>query len=129
MALTSPPSPFSAGVGRTGTFITIEHVLEQVKKENSANIPQVINKIRQQRMKMVQTVVGSCVNAQSELIQISQCIGHELAIKPTPNPLFSPYSSPILPIPPTLSKSPTFHICTYTHRTSTSSSMMPFWSQ
>ena len=50
--------PLSAGVGRTGIFITIDHVLEQVKKENSVNIPQVINKIRQQRMKMVQTVVG-----------------------------------------------------------------------
>ena len=50
--------PFSAGVGRTGTFITIDHVLEQVRKENSVNIPQVINKIRRQRMKMVQTVVG-----------------------------------------------------------------------
>ena len=66
--------PFSAGVGRTGTFITIEHVLEQVKRENSVNIPEVINKIRRQRMKMVQTVVGGvcrwCVNSQSELIQI-----------------------------------------------------------
>jgi len=58
VALTPPPSPISAGVGRTGTFITIEHVLEQVKKEKSVNIPQVINKIRQQRMMMVQNVVG-----------------------------------------------------------------------
>jgi len=58
VALTSP-SPFSAGVGRTGTFITIDHVLEQVKKERSVNIPQVINKIRQQRMMMVQNVVGA----------------------------------------------------------------------
>ena len=58
MALTSPPSSFSAGVGRTGTFITIEHVLEQVKKEKSVNIPEVINKIRRQRMMMVQNVVG-----------------------------------------------------------------------
>ena len=58
VALTSPPSPSSAGVGRTGTFITIDHVLEQVRKEYSVNIPQAINRIRQQRMKMVQTVVG-----------------------------------------------------------------------
>ena len=55
---TTPPFPFSAGVGRTGIFITIDHVLEQVKEENSVNIPHVINKIRRQRMKMVQTVVG-----------------------------------------------------------------------
>ena len=57
---------FSAGVGRTGTFITIDHVLEQVRKENSVNIPEVINKIRRQRMKMVQTVVGGmCMHHQN----------------------------------------------------------------
>ena len=48
----------SAGVGRTGTFITIDHVLEQVGKENVVDIPGVINKIRHQRMKLVQTVVS-----------------------------------------------------------------------
>ena len=50
---------FSAGVGRTGTFITIDHVLEQVEKEVVVDIPGVINKIRTQRMKLVQTVVGT----------------------------------------------------------------------
>ena len=50
--------PYSAGVGRTGTFITIDHILEQVKKENKIDIPGVINKIRHQRMKLVQTVVS-----------------------------------------------------------------------
>ena len=48
----------SAGVGRTGTFITIDHVLEQVEKEGVVDIAGVINKIRTQRMKLVQTVVG-----------------------------------------------------------------------
>ena len=52
----------SAGVGRTGvgrtwTFITIDHVLEQMGKEGVVDIAGVINKIRQQRMKLVQTVV------------------------------------------------------------------------
>ena len=50
--------PYSAGVDRTGTFITIDHILEQVKKENKIDIPGVINKIRHQRMKLVQTVVS-----------------------------------------------------------------------
>ena len=49
--------PSSAGVGRTGTFITIDHVLEQIEKEGVVDIPGVIQKIREQRMKMVQTVV------------------------------------------------------------------------
>ena len=47
----------SAGVGRTGTFITIDHVLEQLGREKMVDIPCIINKIRHQRMKMVQTVV------------------------------------------------------------------------
>ena len=44
-------------MGRTGTFITIDHILEQAGKEGVVNIPGVINKIRHQRMKLVQTVV------------------------------------------------------------------------
>ena len=48
---------YSAGVGRTGTFITIDNVLEQVAKEGMVDISGTIIKIRQQRMKMVQTVV------------------------------------------------------------------------
>ena len=48
---------YSAGIGRTGTFITIDHVLEQIERENLVGIPGVIQSIRQQRMKMVQTVV------------------------------------------------------------------------
>ena len=47
----------SAGVGRTGTFITIDHILEQVGREGVVDIPGVINKIRRQRMKLVQTLV------------------------------------------------------------------------
>ena len=53
----------SAGVGRTGTFITIDNVLEQVSKEGVVDISGTVIKIRQQRMKMVQTVVRTCVNS------------------------------------------------------------------
>ena len=51
---------FSAGVGRTGAFICIDYVLEQVKKENMVDIAGAINKMRHQRMLMVQTSVSSC---------------------------------------------------------------------
>ena len=47
----------SAGVGRTGTFVTIDCVLEQTEKQGMVNIPGVIQKIRKQRVNMVQTVV------------------------------------------------------------------------
>ena len=61
LSLSLSLSPPSAGVGRTGTFITIDHALEQVGKGNVVDIPGVINKIRNQRMKLVQTVVSVCV--------------------------------------------------------------------
>ena len=49
----------SAGVGRTGTFIVIDNVLEQIEKEQVVDIPGAITKVRQRRMKMVQTHVRS----------------------------------------------------------------------
>ena len=48
----------SAGVGRTGTFICIDNVLDQIKKEEVVDIAGAINKMRHQRMKMVQTPVS-----------------------------------------------------------------------
>ena len=48
---------YSAGVGRTGTFIAMDLALEQAKKEGVVDIAGVINKLRHQRMNMVQTAV------------------------------------------------------------------------
>ena len=50
----------SAGAGRTGIFICIDNVLEQIKKEKVVDIAGAINKMRHQRMKMVQTYVSQC---------------------------------------------------------------------
>ncbi|CAI8010576.1 Receptor-type tyrosine-protein phosphatase alpha [Geodia barretti] len=46
----------SAGVGRTGTLITIDCVLEQLQEEKVVDIAGVIIHLRTQRMKMVQSL-------------------------------------------------------------------------
>ena len=45
-------------MGRTGTFICIDNVQEQIKKEQMVDIAGAINKMRHQRTKMVQTLVS-----------------------------------------------------------------------
>ncbi|XP_019855327.1 PREDICTED: receptor-type tyrosine-protein phosphatase F-like isoform X2 [Amphimedon queenslandica] len=46
----------SAGIGRTGIFIAIDLALEQAKKEGVIDFAGIINRLRQQRMKMVQSL-------------------------------------------------------------------------
>ena len=48
----------SAGVGCTGTFISLDMALEQADKEGLVDIAGIVNRLRQQRMKMVQTSVS-----------------------------------------------------------------------
>ena len=48
----------SAGVGRTGTFIAIEIGIDQIKQEGKLDIAGIVTKLRQQRIKMVQTSVS-----------------------------------------------------------------------
>ena len=48
----------SAGVGRTGTYIAVDIALEQASREGVVDIAGIINRLREQRMKMVQTAVS-----------------------------------------------------------------------
>lgn len=45
----------SAGIGRTAVFIGLCMAVEQVKREQSVDLVSIVNKLRQQRMKMIQT--------------------------------------------------------------------------
>ena len=47
----------SAGVGRSGTFITLDAMLDQMKNENVVDVHAYITHIRMQRNYMVQTEV------------------------------------------------------------------------
>ena len=48
----------SAGVGRSGTFVAVDMALEQADKEGKVDIAGIVTRMRQQRMKMVQTDVS-----------------------------------------------------------------------
>ena len=60
-SVSSSSSPFSAGVGRTGTFIALDHLVHQVQAEGEnamIDIEALVSTMRAQRGTMVQASVG-----------------------------------------------------------------------
>ena len=53
---------FSAGVGRTGTYILIDSMLDMMKKEKKVDIYNVIYELRSQRNLLVQSLVRANKN-------------------------------------------------------------------
>lgn len=45
---------YSAGVGRTGTFIALDALYKEGEKTGNVNVPQYVEKMRNARMNMVQ---------------------------------------------------------------------------
>lgn len=50
---------FSAGIGRTGTYIAIDVLYEAGKIDKKIKIAEYVKKMRENRMNMVQTYVSS----------------------------------------------------------------------
>ena len=48
----------SAGVGRTGIFITLDAMMERLKQRDDLNIFEFVNEMRTRRKAMVQTLVS-----------------------------------------------------------------------
>ena len=49
---------FSAGIGRTGTFIGLDYLVEEAIATNKVDVFQCVRKMRDNRINMVQTPVG-----------------------------------------------------------------------
>ena len=47
----------SAGVGRTGVFILIDSMIDQLMVEDSINVNEFVKQMREKRVLMVQTLV------------------------------------------------------------------------
>ena len=47
----------SAGLGRTGTFITLDMMMQQMRAEDTLSVCQCVRNLRTQRMEMVQSQV------------------------------------------------------------------------
>ena len=47
----------SAGVGRTGTFIALDWLLDQAKETQAVNVYQCVHDLREQRQSMIQSLV------------------------------------------------------------------------
>lgn len=52
---------FSAGVGRTGTYIALDALYREGEKSGKINVPMYIRTMRKDRMNMIQGDVGSLI--------------------------------------------------------------------
>uniref|UniRef100_A0A7G3AVK5 protein-tyrosine-phosphatase n=1 Tax=Lutzomyia longipalpis TaxID=7200 RepID=A0A7G3AVK5_LUTLO len=62
----------SAGVGRTGTFIALDIIMQTLRTRKSINIYEIVRRLRCERMKMVQTFHQYCLLYQCAYILVNK---------------------------------------------------------
>jgi len=50
---------FSAGVGRTGTYLAIDHLLSATTQTGEVDVHSCVTRLREERMNCVQTLVNN----------------------------------------------------------------------
>ena len=64
----------SAGVGRTGTFMTLDTMMERLKERDDINIFEFITEMRTQRTQMVQALVSVYVMIRKMLFHLCRLL-------------------------------------------------------
>lgn len=62
---------FSAGVGRTGTFIALDYLLDMAEEEQKIDLFNCTMNMRKDRVNMIQTVVSSLPSPALQLSEVS----------------------------------------------------------
>uniref|UniRef100_A0A1L8DL57 protein-tyrosine-phosphatase n=2 Tax=Nyssomyia neivai TaxID=330878 RepID=A0A1L8DL57_9DIPT len=62
----------SAGVGRTGTFIALDIIMQTLRTRKTINIYEIVRRLRTERMKMVQTFHQYCLLYQCAYILVNK---------------------------------------------------------
>ena len=68
----------SAGIGRTGTLIALDILLDQMDAEGAVDIKQCVTQLRQQRTQMVQTVVSILCPSEQRIIYFKHIVSKQL---------------------------------------------------
>ena len=71
----------SAGVGRTGTLILLDIIMQQMKAEGSISVHQCLRNMRMQRMKMVQSLVSGMFFSTKSKDVLFQCVDMLLSLE------------------------------------------------
>ena len=69
---------YSAGIGRTGTFIGLDYLVKQAQAENHIDVFRTVTDMRYQRTNFVQTDVSMHNKLGSSPINVGSCMSYQL---------------------------------------------------